>query len=164
MLSRQHGRVDVTALARTLLGPVPAHLTAGIEVLRAADGAAELALSTPHALTNVIGSLHSSGLIALVDAAGLAAMIAASESADDFQGVVPLGAAASMEFLAPARGRLVASCRLDDAVREALRTVLSGASDRTARLTTSAEVVDEAGATVCRGRFDWSVRRMRKAV
>lgn len=160
--ARDHGPVDATALARTLLDPVPAHRTAGIEVLRAADGAAELALSTPRALTNVIGSLHSSGLIALVDAAGLAAMIAVSESADAFRGVVPLGAAASMEFLAPARGRLVASCRLDDTAREALRAVLSGESDR-ARLSTSAEVVDGTGTPVCRGTFDWSVRRMPEA-
>jgi hypothetical protein len=75
--------MDVTALARTLLEPVPAHRTAGIEVLRAADGAAEVALQTPEALVNVIGSLHSSGLIALVDAAGLAAIIAASGSPED---------------------------------------------------------------------------------
>lgn len=80
-------------------------------MVRAADCEAELALSAPPGLRNVIGSLHSSGLIALVDAAGLAAMIAASDSAESFRGVVPLGAGAVMEFLAPGRGRLTASCR-----------------------------------------------------
>ncbi|WP_329387525.1 PaaI family thioesterase [Streptomyces sp. NBC_01716] len=150
--------MDVTEQARALLEPVPAHRTAGIEVLRAADGAAEVALTTPHELTNVIGSLHSGGLAALIDAAGLAAIIAAGESEDAFQGVVPLGAQASLEFLAPARGRLVATCRLDDEASRALRPVLARETDR-ARVTTRTEVVDSAGVLVCRGSFEWSVRR-----
>jgi hypothetical protein len=36
------------------------------------DGAAEVAVDVLPELFNVIGSMHSSGLIALVDAAGLA--------------------------------------------------------------------------------------------
>ena len=112
--------MDMTALARSLLEPIPAHRTAGIEVLRAADGAAEIASQTPQMLTNVIGSLHSGGLIALVDAVGLGAIIAAGPpSAMD--GIVPLGKAASLEFLAPARGRLVATCCLTEEARSALR-------------------------------------------
>ena len=150
--------MDVTALARSLLEPIPAHRSLGIEVLRAADGAAEIALDVPPAMTNVIGSLHSSGLIALIDAAGLAAIIAGCETGTGFDGVVPLGAAASLEFRAPARGRLVASCQLDHDARLALRPVLSAAKDR-ARFSTTADVVDEAGTLVCRGTFDWSVRR-----
>ena len=95
--------MDVTVLARSLLEPVPAHATAGLEVLRAADGSAEVALRTPLRLTNVIGSLHSSGLITLADAAGLAAIIAACETEDEMRGVLPLGAVATLEFRAPAR-------------------------------------------------------------
>src|SRR5262249_43796467 len=74
---------DLTALARALIEPVPAPRTAGIAVLRAVDGAAEVALDPPPELANVIGSLHSSGLITLVDAAGLAAIVAAGESEDE---------------------------------------------------------------------------------
>ncbi|MFF7392969.1 hypothetical protein ACFZAE_31585 [Streptomyces scabiei] len=58
--------MDRTALARTLLEPIPAHRTA------------EIATRTPPELTNVMGSLHSSGLVALLDATGLGAIIAAS--------------------------------------------------------------------------------------
>ncbi|MDX6338831.1 MAG: hypothetical protein QOG05_6171 [Streptosporangiaceae bacterium] len=151
--------MDLTALARSLLEPVPAHGAAGLEVLRAADGAAEVALLTQPALTNVIGSLHSSGLITLADAAGLAAIIAACEAEDEMRGVLPLGATATLEFRAPAHGRLVASCRLAEAARQALRPVLSGAQKR-ARISTVAEITDEAHALVCRGTFDWSVRRL----
>ncbi|MEV5915172.1 hypothetical protein AB0M00_40570 [Streptomyces chartreusis] len=61
--------MDRTARARTPLEPIPAHRTAGIEVVRAADGAAEIATRTPPELTNIIGSLHSSGLVALLDTA-----------------------------------------------------------------------------------------------
>ncbi len=42
--------MDVTALARSLLDPIPAHRTAGIEVLRAADGAAEVGMVVPPTL------------------------------------------------------------------------------------------------------------------
>jgi acyl-coenzyme A thioesterase PaaI-like protein len=87
--------MDATAPARSLLEPVPAHRTAGTEVLRAEGGAAEVALDTPPELTDVIGSLHSSGLIALLDAAGPAAVIAAVQVPGEFDGVVPLGAAAA---------------------------------------------------------------------
>jgi uncharacterized protein (TIGR00369 family) len=112
--------MDVTALARSLLEPIPAHRTLGIQVLRAGDGSAEVMLETPAAMTNVIGSLHSGGLIALVDATGLAAIIGACETETDLDRIVPLGAAASLEFRAPARGRLVATCHLDPNARLAL--------------------------------------------
>ncbi|MCZ4095214.1 DUF4442 domain-containing protein [Streptomyces sp. So13.3] len=150
--------MDVTTLARALLEPIPAHRAAGLEVLRAADGAAEVAMVTLPEMTSVIGSLHSSGLITLVDAAGLAAIIAACEAADDFQHVVPLGATASLDFRAPARGKLLASCRLDAEARRVLRPVLSGKATR-ARITTVADVTDAAGTLVCRGTFSWSIRR-----
>ncbi|MEU9954547.1 PaaI family thioesterase [Streptomyces sp. NPDC050982] len=150
--------MDMTPLARSLLEPIPAHRTVGVEVLRAADGTAEIAADTPEGLTNVIGSLHSSGLVALVDAAGLGAIISAATRPEEFQGVLPLGAAASLEFLAPARGRLVATCRLTDEAQRVLRPLLDGQADR-ARFATSAEVTDAEGTLVCRGAFDWSVRR-----
>ena len=150
--------MDVTELARSLLEPIPANRLLGIEVLRAADGVGVVALVTSEAMTNVIGSLHSSGLVALADAAGLAAVIAASEAADSFRGVIPLGAAAALEFRAPARGRLVATCVLDPAARQALGPVLSGRRDR-ARIATVADVTDQAGTLACRGTFEWSIRR-----
>jgi acyl-coenzyme A thioesterase PaaI-like protein len=151
--------MDATALARSLLAPVPAHTTLGIEVQQASDGVATVTLATPPSMTNVIGSLHSSGLIALVDATGLAAIIAACEAETDFERILPLGAAASMEFRAPARGLLTASCGLGDDARTVLRPVLAGREDR-ARLSTRADVVDERDTLVCRGTFEWSVRRL----
>lgn len=150
--------VDMTALARTRLESVPAHRTARIEVVRAVDGEAELACDTPMELTNVIGSLHSGGLVALLDAAGLGALIASGSHAGALERIVPLGTAAAVEFLAPARGRLVAACRLDEEARSALEPLWTGETDR-ARISTRAEITDAAGTVVCRGRFDWSVRR-----
>jgi hypothetical protein len=73
-------------------------------------------------------------------------------------GVDALGAAASLDFRAPARGRLVAPFRLSPQTLAALRPVLSGQADRT-RITTVAQVVDSAGVMVCRGTFQWSIRR-----
>ncbi|MFD0502572.1 PaaI family thioesterase [Streptomyces chiangmaiensis] len=148
----------MTALARTLLESVPAHRTARMEVLRAVDGEAVLACETPADLTNVIGSLHSSGLIALLDAAGLGAVIASGPHAEALNRIVPLGTAAALDFLAPARGRLVAACRLDEEARHALYPLWTGETHR-ARLSTRAEITDAAGTVVCQGTFDWSVRR-----
>ena len=154
--------MDVTARARALIEPVPAHRTAGITVLRAADGAAEVALVTPPGMVNVIGSLHSSGLTALADAAGLAAILAASRIDGDIDGVLPLGATATMRFLAPARGRLLARCALSEEARQSLDPLLSGQRDRT-RLATVAGITDESGTLVCEGTFQWSIRRRTSA-
>lgn len=151
--------VDLTALARSLLEPVPAHRSLGIEVLRAGDGHGEVALATPPEMTNVIGSLHSSGLVALADATGLAAIIGACDAERDFTGIVPLGAAAALEFRAPARGRLVAICQLDPEARRALQPVFAGVRDR-CRVSTVTDVLDDKHTLVCRGTFDWSVRRL----
>jgi acyl-coenzyme A thioesterase PaaI-like protein len=152
------GRMDATGLARSLLDPIPAHRTVGLEVMRAMDGVGVVAVTVRPHLTNVIGSLHSSGLITLIDAAGLAAIIAACPTEQAFDGVVPLGTAASLRFLAPARGRLVATCVLDEHAGQQLTAVL-GAAARRARFTTTAVVADETDAVVCEGTFDWSVRR-----
>ncbi|WP_327009954.1 DUF4442 domain-containing protein [Dactylosporangium sp. NBC_01737] len=150
--------MDATALARSLLDPIPAHRTVGLEVVRAVNGVGVVAVTAPPALANVIGSLHSSGLVTLVDAAGLAAIISAAPTGDAFHGVVPLGAAATLRFLAPARGHLVATCRLDPDAREALAEVFIGVATRV-RITTTTEIADDAGGVVCQGSFDWSVRR-----
>jgi acyl-coenzyme A thioesterase PaaI-like protein len=93
-----------------LLEPVPANRTFGVRVLSAAGAAAEVELVAAAAFENVIGSLHSSGLVALIDATGLAAVIAAAGEESHFDGVAPLGSEAHVEFLAPARGRLVGRC------------------------------------------------------
>ncbi|MHC9295410.1 PaaI family thioesterase [Mycobacterium sp. LTG2003] len=151
--------MDLTTLARELLEPLPAHRTVGVEVLRAADGEAEISSRTSKQLTNVIGSLHSSGLIALIDAAGLAAIIAGAPSKSAMAGILPLGRTASVEFLAPARGRLLATAALDDEARYALEPLWAGSSDR-ARFSTTAQIMDSSGTVVSRGSFDWSVRRV----
>ncbi len=43
-----------------------------------------------------------------------------------FENVVALGANARLEFLAPARGRLRGSCRLDNQARAAIKRLLLG--------------------------------------
>jgi len=150
--------MDATAVARRLLEPIPANQLFGLRILRAADASAEVCMQVTPELTNVIGSLHSSGLIALVDATGLAAVIAAIRDENEFDEVTPLGAEARLEFLAPARGRLVGRCTLEPAELAALRRVLDGEHAR-ATLATAVEIVDADPSLVCRGSFDWKLRR-----
>ncbi len=52
-----------------------------------------------------------------------------------------------------------AACQLSEAARQALRPVLTGSENRT-RISTVADVTDEAHALVCRGTFTWIVRRL----
>ncbi|MCU1682568.1 MAG: hypothetical protein JWQ81_3307 [Amycolatopsis sp.] len=154
--------MDLTALARRLLESIPAHQLIGLRVLRAQDGSAEVAVDPLPQLHNVIGTLHSSGLTALVDAAGLAALIAAAADEQQFDGIVPLGASAELRFLAPASGRLVARCTLDHTNLAMAQALFTGVTDKI-RLKTDCEISDAHGTVVCTGSFRWSVRRMTTA-
>lgn len=149
--------MDTTGFAARLLEPVPANRSFGLHVRRADPAGAEVELDLDVGFHNVIGSLHSSGLVTLVDAAGLAAMIGCCRDEAEFDGITVLGTAASLQFIAPARGRLIASCQLEPFEQGALRELL----DRRVlkeELDTFAEVHDRGGSLVCRGRFTWKLR------
>ncbi len=152
--------MDKTVLARRLLAPVPAHRAVQLDVLSAVDGRAEVSIGAATGLTSPIGALHSSGLITLVDAAGIAAMIAAVEDDEAFTGVSVLGTRASLEFRRPALGRLTAVCQLDPDAFGALLPFFARTSDKVT-VPTAAEVRDDLGVVVCAGEFRWSVRRAR---
>ena len=150
--------MDATRLAAGLLEPIPAHQLFGLKVLRAVDGAAEVGLQVAAQMTNVIGSLHSSGLIALVDATALAAIVSAVTEEREFENVTPLGTLAQLEFLAPARGRLIGRCSLDATELAALRALFEGEA-RKAELSTAVAILDGDASVVCRGTFTWKLRR-----
>lgn len=153
------GAQSTTSIAASHLDPIPANRLFGLEVVCAADGLGEVALDVSAEASNVIGSLHSSGLVALIDAAGLAAILSLASSEADLDRVVPLGSVARATFLAPARGRLTARCRLDQSDRHALGRLLSRRTDR-ATAETEATVSDDEGNVVCRGSFTWKIRRL----
>ena len=148
--------MDATRLAARLLEPIPANRTFAIELLSAIDASAEVALVVASEFHNVIGSLHSSGLIALVDAAGLAAIIAAAAEEHELHDVTPLGSVAHLEFPSPAYARLVDSCKLTEHARRDLRVLLEGKA-RKAQLDTAADVIDADNVVVCRGTFTWKL-------
>ena len=150
--------LDSTHLAAQLLEPVPANRSFGIEVLHAAHASAEVCMLVPQGMTNVVGSLHSSGLIALVDATGLAALISAATDEDQLEGVIPLGSVARIEFLAPAHGLLVGRCTVGVDALAAIETIYKRRRNR-ASLSTEAEIFDSREIMVCRGAFTWSVSR-----
>jgi acyl-coenzyme A thioesterase PaaI-like protein len=151
--------MDCTRLAARLLESVPANQSLGLRVLRADQTGAEVALDQVTPCSNVIGALHSSGLIALIDAAGLAAMVGICRSEAEFEGLTPLATWASVQFLAPARGPLVARCRLEPYEISTLRDLLERRV-RSEELETCVDVLDRDQTVVCRGRFTWKVRRV----
>ena len=154
--------MDVTTLARTLIEPVPC-----ARRRRPGGGACSRRrrrgrVGHPAHAHQPGRPLHSSGLITLADAAGLAAIIAARESEDEMRGVLPLGARGAR---VPRAGTRPGADRVLPAQRgrvagSAAGAVRGGAPDR---LGTVADVTDEAHALVCRGTFDWSVRRTQPA-
>lgn len=150
--------MDCTRLAARLLETAPANRTFGLRVLRADATGAEVALDDGSAYANVIGALHSSGLVALIDAAGLAAMIGSCQDEAEFDGLTPLGTWASLQFLAPARGPLIARCHLEPFESSAIRELLERRI-RKEELETCVEIVDRDEMVVCRGRLVFKLRR-----
>jgi acyl-coenzyme A thioesterase PaaI-like protein len=155
---RPASATDATALAARLLELAPANRTFGITVESARDARATVTLDLTPEFENVIGSLHASGLIALIDATALAAMISLADDPDQFTDITPLATDAQLSFIAPARGRLRGHCQLDPDDRSGLRELLDRNTDR-ASLTSDVRILDEDGTIVCRGYMVWKLRR-----
>jgi acyl-coenzyme A thioesterase PaaI-like protein len=151
--------MDATAFAGELLGAVPANVTLGLQVVRAVDGFGEVEMQVRPEFGNVIGSLHASGLIGLVDGACLAAVISAAEEPAQLDGVVPLGSHSELQFHAPARGVLRGRCQLSAADMQTLTAFYTAPPAAGITLTTTADVADRDAVVVCRGSFTWSIRR-----
>jgi acyl-coenzyme A thioesterase PaaI-like protein len=151
-------RLDSTHLATKLLGPVPANESLGIEVLHAANASAEVCMLVPPGMTNVIGSSHSSGLIALIDATGRAALIAAATDEGQLEGVMTLGSVARVEFLGQAHGLLIGRCTVEVDDLASIEAVYEW-RESTVQLATAVDVFDSSETMVCRGSFIWSVTR-----
>ena len=149
---------DATALAAGLLEAVPANRLFGIRVRRAGAHAGEVQLDVADGMQNVIGALGAGGLLALADAAALAAIVGSASSPGQFDGVTPLASRAELDFLAPGRGTLTGACGLDPAACEAIDALLAGAADH-ARLSTAIVIRDGAGERVATAQMRWSLRR-----
>jgi acyl-coenzyme A thioesterase PaaI-like protein len=150
---------DSTRLAAELLDPVPANGTFGVEVLHAASASAEVCMLVPQSFTNAIGTVHSSGLIALVEATGAAAIVAAATDADQLEGITQSGSVARIEFLAPAHGLLIGRCILEVEDLAAIESLFTG-REMSGQLMTSVDVFDSSEQLVCRGSFIWTIRRL----
>jgi acyl-coenzyme A thioesterase PaaI-like protein len=155
---RDDAGVDRTCPVARLLEAIPANEAFGIEVVSAVEGSAEVAMKVAPWMTNVIGSLHPSGLIALVEATGLAALGAAGGEKGRFDEILPLGTVSRLEFLAPARGALRGRCSLGGRDLASLQALLRGRAPR-AQIATAVKVLDQDERVVCRGSFTWSLRR-----
>jgi len=147
-----------TSQIRALVQSVPANKTLGLEVLQTDDGFAQVAVTVPTAMTGVTGSLHTGGLVDIVDAAGLAAILSTCPKATPARNVVPTGAAAVFDFLAPAHGRLIGSCSLSEATRTTLRQFWFEQVHHV-KIMAFAAVSDTTGEEVCRASFGWSLHR-----
>lgn len=144
-------------LAVELLDQLPANSTLGLTVLEARDGVGQAALPVRQRARNVIGALHSSGLIALADAAALAAILSLAPDEQTGRRLQPLGVQARMSFNRPVRGTAVGTCHLGAESRSALAALFE-ARDERAQLTTDTTIDGDGAPAAVDGQFDWVVR------
>jgi acyl-coenzyme A thioesterase PaaI-like protein len=154
----QRPTLDSTRLASELLGPVPAIRSFGIEVLHAAHGSSELCMLVPDVMTGLVGSLHSSGLTALADATGHAALISAATDEAQLDDVFPLCSSARIDLIGPAYGLLVGRCSVGVDGLGALEPFYRRRRSRV-QLMTDTEIFDSEETLVCRGTCVWTVSR-----
>ena len=118
-------------------------------------GVAGLAVSEP--VHNVIGSLHSSGVVALADAAALAAVLSTAPDEATARRLQPLGVQAEVVFHRPARGVAEAVCRLDSVAEQALADMYAG-NRHQIRVNTRIEIGTSANAVAAEAVFTWAIR------
>lgn len=149
--------MDSAKLAAELLDRLPANRTLGLTVTDAHDGVGRARLPVAEGVWNVIGALHSSGIVALADAAALAAVLSVAPDEELARRLQPLGTNARVEFQRPVRGVALAACKLDAEARVALETLYAGRHDR-ARFTTATIIDGDQAAHAAVGEFDWIAR------
>lgn len=149
--------MDLDSVAVDLLDRLPANRTLGLRITEVGDGIARAELPVSEPVTNVIRALHSSGVVALADAAGLAAALSVSPDEATARRLQPLGVEVRVTFHRPVRGIAVATCILDAISRAALARLFSGAEER-ARLTTLTTIDGDRALGAAEGEFDWVVR------
>jgi acyl-coenzyme A thioesterase PaaI-like protein len=149
--------VDLTSLAVELLDRLPANRTLGVTVAEALDGVGRAVLPVSEVVCNVIGALHSSGVVALADAAALAAVLSVAPDETAARRLQPLGVQARLTFQCPVRGTAVAICHLDAEGRAALTSLHEGRHER-ARFTTLTTIDGDDAPRAAEGEFEWVVR------
>jgi uncharacterized protein (TIGR00369 family) len=97
--------VDVASLAAELLDRLPANRTLGLTITEVRDGLGSATLPVSDRVRNVIGALHSSGVAALADAAGLAAALSMAPDEAMARRLQPLGVHARLTFHHPCAAR-----------------------------------------------------------
>jgi acyl-coenzyme A thioesterase PaaI-like protein len=106
---------------------------------------------------NFIGALHSSGVVALADAAALAAVLSVAPDEAAARRLQPFGTQARLTFQRPIRGTALATCHLDAEGRSALTRLHEGRDER-ARFTTLTTIDDDDAPRAAEGEFEWVVR------
>ena len=149
--------MDLTSLAVELLDQLPANRTLGLTVTEVRNGIGRAMLPVSDGVRNVIGALHSSGVVALADAAALAAVLSVAPDEPTARRLQPLGVKVRLTVRRPVRGMALATCRLDADDRAAIASLCEGRVER-AQLTTLAVIDGDDEPAAAEGEFDWVVR------
>jgi uncharacterized protein (TIGR00369 family) len=149
--------MDLTSLAVELIERLPANRTLGLTVVEAVDGVGRVEMSVSDGVRNIVGALHSSGVIALADAAALAAALSVAPGEAVARRLQPLGVEARVTFHRPVRGTAFAVCQLDAVATAALSQLIDGREPR-ARFKTITRIDGDEAPEAAAGEFAWVVR------
>ena len=149
--------MDLMSLAVELLDRLPANRTLGLTIAELHNGLGRAVLPVSDGVRNVIGALHSSGVVALADAAALAAVLSASPDEATARRLQPLGVEARLSFRRPVRGTAIGTCVLDAQTRAAVENLFGGHANQ-AGFTTRTTIDGDEAPEAAVGEFDWVVR------
>ena len=146
--------MDYDAIRDGLAAAIPYNSRLGLEVVEVGPGRGVVRLPDDERLRNHVGTQHAGGLFSAAEAASGAAFVGAF--AERLGEITPLARAASIEYVALARGPITATATLDEEPADLLARLDDAGR---VQFPVRVELTDERGTAVAEVTVDWHVRR-----
>lgn len=146
--------MDYDAIRDGLTAAIPYNNHLGLEVVDVGPGRGVVRLPDDERLRNHVGTQHAGGLFSAAEAASGAAFVGAF--AERLGEITPLARAASIEYVALARGPITATATLDEDPSELLARLDDAGR---AQFPVRVELADDQESKVAEVTVDWHVRR-----
>ena len=146
--------MDYDAIRDGLTAAIPYNGHLGLEVVEVGPGRGVVRLPDDERLRNHVGTQHAGGLFSAAEAASGAAFVGAF--AERLGEITPLARAASIEYVALARGPIMATATLDEKPADLLARLDDAGK---VQFPVRVELTDEQDSAVAEVTVDWHVRR-----
>ena len=146
--------MDYGAIRDGLAAAIPYNAHLGLEIAEVGPGRGVVRLPDDERLRNHVGTQHAGGLFSAAEAASGAAFVGAF--AERLGEITPLARSASIQYVALARGPIVATATLEEDAAGLLERL---DSEGRVEFPVRVDLTDERDATVAEMTVDWHVRR-----